>query len=96
MASNLDQYAVGWGTLALTNANLAQLKGRSGFWWFVGSLIRGPVTTFFRRCSTRSDRNRAREVRNRQPVTHTRDIHETYTRQIRQQRNTLPLRHPVA
>lgn len=47
MDSNLDQYAVGWGTLALINANLAQLKGRSGLWWFVGSLIGGPVATFF-------------------------------------------------
>jgi len=47
MASNLDQYAVGWGTLALINANLAQLKGRSGFWWFAGSLVGGPVVTFF-------------------------------------------------
>ena len=46
MDSNLDQYAVGWGALALINANLAQLKGRSGFWWFVGSLIGGPVVTF--------------------------------------------------
>ena len=47
MKANLDQYAVGWGTLALINANLAQLKGRSGFWWFIGSLIGGPVVTFF-------------------------------------------------
>jgi hypothetical protein len=46
MASDLEQYAVGWGALALINANLAQLKGRSGFWWFVGSLIGGPVVTF--------------------------------------------------
>lgn len=36
MASDLEQYAVGWGALALINANIAQLKGRSGFWWFVG------------------------------------------------------------
>jgi hypothetical protein len=46
MKDNLDQYAIGWGTLALINANLAQLKGRSGFWWCVGSLIGGPVVTF--------------------------------------------------
>jgi hypothetical protein len=46
MASDLERYAVGWGALALINANLAQLKGRSGFWWFVGSLIGGPVVTF--------------------------------------------------
>jgi hypothetical protein len=46
VATNLEQYAVGWGALALINANLAQLKGRSGFWWFVGSMIGGPVITF--------------------------------------------------
>jgi hypothetical protein len=47
MNSDLDQYAIGWGTLALINANIAQLKGRSGVWWFIGSLIGGPVATFF-------------------------------------------------
>lgn len=47
MRSQMEQYAVGWGALALINANIAQLKGRSGFWWFVGSLVGGPVATFF-------------------------------------------------
>ncbi len=46
MKSQMEQYAVGWGALALINANIAQLKGRSGFWWFIGSLIGGPVVTF--------------------------------------------------
>jgi len=46
MQSDIERYAVGWGTLALINANLAQLKGRSGFWWFVGSLVGGPAVTF--------------------------------------------------
>ena len=40
-----ESYAVGWGTLALINANLAQLKGRSGIGWFLGSLLGGPVAT---------------------------------------------------
>jgi hypothetical protein len=39
-------YAVGWGTLALINAGLAQSKNRSGFAWFLLSLILGPVATF--------------------------------------------------
>ena len=40
------QYAVGWFTLALINAGLAQGKGRGGLsWWFV-SLLLGPVATF--------------------------------------------------
>jgi hypothetical protein len=41
-----SSYAVGWGTLALINANLAQLKGRSGLGWFLGSLVGGPIATF--------------------------------------------------
>ncbi|MCX7428085.1 MAG: hypothetical protein NTW96_20955 [Planctomycetia bacterium] len=39
-------FFVGWGTLSLINAGLAQAKGRSGLlWWFV-SLFLGPVSTF--------------------------------------------------
>ncbi len=39
-------YYVGWGTLALINAGLAQAKGRSGLGWFLGSLFLGPIATF--------------------------------------------------
>jgi hypothetical protein len=39
-------YAVGWGTLALINAGLAQAKNRSGLGWFVASLFLGPIATF--------------------------------------------------
>jgi hypothetical protein len=38
-------YAVGWGTLALINAGLAQAKGRSGLAWFLISLVIGPIAT---------------------------------------------------
>lgn len=39
-------YAVGWFTLSLINAGLAQAKGRSGLlWWFL-SLLLGPIATF--------------------------------------------------
>ncbi len=38
-------YAVGWGALALINAGLAQGKGRSGLFWFVVSLLLGPLAT---------------------------------------------------
>jgi hypothetical protein len=41
------QYAVGWFTLALINAGLAQGKGRSGLAWWAASLFLGPVATFF-------------------------------------------------
>ena len=39
-------YAVGWGTLALINAGLAQSKGRSRGVWFLVSLLIGPIATF--------------------------------------------------
>jgi len=38
-------YFVGWGTLALINAGLAQGKSRSGLLWFLLSLFLGPVAT---------------------------------------------------
>lgn len=39
-------YFVGWGTLALINAGLAQSKNRSGLIWFIVSIPLGPVATF--------------------------------------------------
>ncbi|MBI2949381.1 MAG: hypothetical protein HYY23_17205 [Verrucomicrobia bacterium] len=44
--SNAPEYAVGWGTLALLNAGLAQSKNRSGLNWFLISLLLGPMATF--------------------------------------------------
>ena len=40
------QFFVGWGTLSLINAGLAQAKGRSGLLWWLISLLLGPVGTF--------------------------------------------------
>lgn len=40
------EYFVGWGTLSLINAGLAQSKGRSGLVWWLVSLLLGPVATF--------------------------------------------------
>lgn len=40
------QFAVGWGTLSLLNAGLAQSKGRSGLAWWLLSLFLGPAATF--------------------------------------------------
>jgi hypothetical protein len=45
--NSAGQYAVGWFTLSLINAGLAQGKGRSGFNWWLVSLLLGPVATFF-------------------------------------------------
>lgn len=41
------EYAVGWGTLALINAGLAQSKGRGGLSWFLLSLVLGPFATLY-------------------------------------------------
>jgi len=41
-----SSYVVGWGSLALINAGLAQSKARSGLLWFVFSLFIGPFATF--------------------------------------------------
>jgi hypothetical protein len=40
------EYFVGWGTLSLINAGLAQAKGRSGLIWWLVSLLLGPIATF--------------------------------------------------
>lgn len=39
------EYYVGWGTLALINAGLAQSKNRSGLIWFLVSIFFGPLAT---------------------------------------------------
>jgi len=38
-------YFVGWGTLSLINAGLAQSKNRSGLLWWLISLLLGPIAT---------------------------------------------------
>jgi hypothetical protein len=40
-----NDWYVGWFTLALINAGLAQAKGRRGAVWFVISLLLGPLAT---------------------------------------------------
>ena len=42
----MEEYFVGWGTLTLINAGLAQGKNRSGLNWFLLSILLGPVATF--------------------------------------------------
>ena len=46
MMEQVQEYALGWGSLALINAGLAQGKNRSGLNWFLVSLLLGPVATF--------------------------------------------------
>ena len=44
--NHTPEYGIGWGTLALINAGLAQGKNRSGLNWFLLSLLLGPIATF--------------------------------------------------
>jgi len=41
-----SEFFVGWGTLTLINAGLAQSKGHSGLLWWLISLFIGPIATF--------------------------------------------------
>lgn len=43
---NNGGFFVGWGTLSLINAGLAQSKGRAGGLWWLASLFIGPIATF--------------------------------------------------
>lgn len=46
LSDQAQHYAVGWGTLALINAGIAQGKNRSGLGWFLLSVFLGPIATF--------------------------------------------------
>jgi hypothetical protein len=46
MDQQSGEFAVGWGTLTLINAGLAQSKGRGGLNWFLLSIFLGPIATF--------------------------------------------------
>jgi hypothetical protein len=46
MTPQNTEYAVGWFTLSLINAGLAQSKGRGRLTWWLASLFLGPIATF--------------------------------------------------
>ncbi|MDF3983552.1 antitermination protein NusB [Luteibacter sp. PPL201] len=45
LASERAGFFVGWGTLSLINAGIAQGKNRSGLAWWALSLLLGPLAT---------------------------------------------------
>jgi len=45
MIGHRTEYAVGWFTLSLINAGLAESKGRDRLGWWVVSLFFGPIAT---------------------------------------------------
>ncbi|MHC5110888.1 MAG: hypothetical protein ACYTHJ_13545 [Planctomycetota bacterium] len=46
LASIEPTTAVGWGTIALLTAGVAQSKNRSGLPWFIATIFFGPIATF--------------------------------------------------
>jgi hypothetical protein len=46
LADNAEVYAVGWGTLSLLAAGIAQGKNRSGLAWFAVTVLLGPIGVF--------------------------------------------------
>ena len=42
-----NEIVVGWGMLALLIAGIAQGKNLSGFGWFLGGLVFGPIALLF-------------------------------------------------
>jgi hypothetical protein len=42
-----EAFGIGWMTLAMLNAGIAQGKNRGGMNWFLLSLLFGPLATFF-------------------------------------------------
>ena len=58
----MTEYFVGWGGLALINAALANIDGRSPLKYFLGSVFLGPIVTIIL-AATREDRGgRLRQV----------------------------------
>ncbi len=45
MIEHQREFGVGWFTLALINAGLAQTKGRDRLGWWFASLFIGPIAT---------------------------------------------------
>jgi hypothetical protein len=56
MEAVMTEYAVGWGGLALINAALANIDGRSPLKYFLGSLFLGPIITIVL-AATREDKD---------------------------------------
>ena len=44
--NQVPNYALGWGSLALLTAGIAQGKNRSGLNWFLLTILLGPIATF--------------------------------------------------
>ncbi len=57
--TNIPGFAVGWGTLPLINAGLAQSKNHSGLLWWLISLLLDPIATLLIVVSSGQQRTRS-------------------------------------
>jgi hypothetical protein len=55
-------YYLGWGTLALINAALANIDGRGPLKYFLGSLFLGPLITLLIAATRESERGALRQI----------------------------------
>lgn len=65
MPMDTTTYSVGWFALSLINAGLAQSKNRSGFAWWMLSLLLGPIATLIIVVSPRLEPGEPERVDNR-------------------------------
>lgn len=56
----MDEYALGWGSLALVNAALANAAGRGPLKYFLGSLFLGPIITIILAATYQDSQGRLR------------------------------------
>ena len=58
----MSEYFVGWGSLALLNAALANLDGRGPLKYFLGSLFLGPIITMILAATSETPEGHLRQV----------------------------------
>ena len=57
-----ESYYIGWGTLALINAALANIDRRSPLKYFIGSMLLGPFVTLVRAATREDERDAFRQI----------------------------------
>jgi hypothetical protein len=58
----MDNFVLGWGSLALINAALANIDGRSPLKYFLGSLFVGPFVTILLAVTQEDERGGLRQL----------------------------------
>ena len=58
----MQEYVVGWGTLALINAAIANADGRGPLKYFIGSIFLGPIITIILAATREGEKSHLRQV----------------------------------